>query len=167
MEGTCQALHFSSLKIESQWIPGATTRLLGDVVPGQVQLQKGLGSVVRVNSLPGDVIITLLPPMLNASHALCTTISQIHREHLASHIIIITTATYTYRKTRQPIFPNFWQRMAPRSISGTLVLITKGPKKAGVLRDAREWITVKGSWKLILITNVTLLPAWSFWRNTA
>lgn len=72
--------------------------------------------------------------------SLCITTSQFHRERLASHIIIITTATYTYRKTRQPIFLNSWQRMAPRSISGTSVLITKGPKKSGVFRDACEWM---------------------------
>lgn len=66
--------------------------------------------------------------------SLRTATSQFHRGHLASHIIIITTATYIYRKTRQPIFLNSWQRIAPSSTSRTSVLITKGTRKSGVFK---------------------------------
>lgn len=88
------------------------------------------------------------------ARSLCTTTSEFHGEHLASHMIIITTAAYIYRKTRGPIFLNSWQRIAPSSTSGTSVLIAQGTKKSGVCRDLPVNRSAKGSWRFSLITNM-------------
>lgn len=87
------------------------------------------------------------------ARSLCTTTSQFHREHLASHIIITTTTAYIYRETRGPIFLNSWQKIAPSSTSRTSVLITHGTKKSGVCRDLPVNGSAKGSWRFSLITN--------------